>query len=85
MDRFFLSNLQVIVESSANKLNLKNWLEDGKSLMNKRKSSGPKIEPWGTPCVIGSLEEVMPLTLTYCERLSKYDRNQIFTRPRMPF
>ena len=46
MDRFFSSNLQVIVESSANKLNLKNWLEDGKSLINKRKSGGPKIEPW---------------------------------------
>ena len=50
-DIFFL-NLQVRVLSSANKVNLKNSEQLGKSLMNIRKSKGPRMDPWGTPLSI---------------------------------
>ena len=39
-----LLNLQVSVLSSANNVNLKKLLQFGKSLINIRKSNGPKIE-----------------------------------------
>ena len=42
-------NLQESVLSSANKVNLKKLEQFGKSLIKIRKSSGPRIEPWGTP------------------------------------
>jgi len=36
------------VASSANKPSLLSQ-ESGRSLINRRKSAGPKIEPWGIP------------------------------------
>ena len=46
--------------SSANKigrdLSVKNF---GKSFMYKRKSRGPKTEPWGTPCSVLAQDDVI--------------------------
>ena len=41
--------------SSANRVNLKNRLETEKSFKDNRKRIGPKIEPCGTPDVIGRI------------------------------
>ena len=38
----------------------------GRSLMYRRKSSGPRIEPWGTPEVTGSQADSVPLIITLC-------------------
>ena len=38
-----------MVVSSANILTLPEGQHAGRSLMNNRKSSGPRTEPWGTP------------------------------------
>jgi hypothetical protein len=36
----------------------------GKSLTYNRNSTGPRIEPWGTPDVTGKVGEVTPRTVT---------------------
>ena len=36
----------------------------GKSLMQIRKRSGPRISPWGTPAKIGLQDEVCPFNTT---------------------
>ena len=38
-----------MVVSSANILTLPDEQQIGRSLINMRKSSGPRTEPWGTP------------------------------------
>ena len=40
----------------------------GRSLMKMMNRSGPKIEPCGTPDVIGSELDNTPLMLTFCRR-----------------
>ena len=42
-------------------LELRQW---GKSLIYNKKSKGPRIEPWGTPHVIGKLEDKYPQYVT---------------------
>ena len=57
--------LQYNVVSSAYINILKTRLTIGKSLMYKRKSKGPKIEPWGTPIEIDFVSDLEPLYSTY--------------------
>ena len=42
------------VVSSALEINLNNFVDSGKSLMYTRNNRGPKMDPCGTPVVIGS-------------------------------
>ena len=35
------------------------------------KSKGPRIEPWGTPVVIGSAPDFTPFISTYCVQFVK--------------
>jgi len=79
-----LSNLHVRVESSANKLNLKKSLQLGKSLIKIRNRRGPKIDPCGTPCDKGRIDEEVLFTETYCLRSDKYDWNHLFGIPLIP-
>ena len=37
----------------------------GRSLIYKRKSKGPRVEPWGTPVVMPFISEVLPLTTVF--------------------
>ena len=48
--------------SSAKMINLANLDELTILLMYILKSSGPRMDPWGTPHVIGSRVEFAPLT-----------------------
>ena len=48
--------------SSAKMKNVANFDELTISLMYMIKSSGPRMDPWGTPHVIGSRVEFTPLT-----------------------
>ena len=48
--------------SSAKMKNLGNFDELTMSLVYMIKSSGPRMDPWGTPHVIGSRVEFTPLT-----------------------
>ena len=81
----WLSKEHVKVLSSANKVKLKKGLHFGKSLMWMRNKSGPNIEPWGTPTVIGAGSEVLLLTDVYCCRFDKYDSNQRYAAPLIPY
>ena len=39
---------------------------NGKSLINNRNNSGPRMDPCATPQVVICLSEIKPLTLTDC-------------------
>ena len=39
-----------------------------KSFMNKTKSKGPKMDPWGTPDRTGFEEDLTPSNTTLCSR-----------------
>mgnify|MGYP003315167793 CR=1 FL=1 len=49
--------------SSANN-RVKKSVEEGRSLINIRKSNGPSTLPWGTPQVISRKGEFLPSMLT---------------------
>ena len=51
--------------SSANNLRL-HWTLSDKSLMYFRNRGGPNIEPWGTPALILTQDELWPLRITLC-------------------
>ena len=46
---------------------------DGRSLMYKLKSSGPKMEPYGTPDNTGDHPEWQPLMTTLCRLVVRND------------
>ena len=52
--------------------------------MYNRKSSGPKIVPWGTPQHNEQLLESVPLMEHICVRFSKYDLNHWCELPYTP-
>ena len=49
-----------------------------------RKSSGPRTEPLGTPCLTFNFSESMPFMETYWDRLDRYDLNHWLEGPRIP-
>ena len=49
------------------------------------KSEGPKIDPYGTPEVIGRSFEFLYSIETNCFRLDKYERNQSFATLHIPY
>ena len=49
-----------------------------------RKRSGPRTEPCGTPCEIVLVDESNPRIDTNCERLLRYEANQLLAVPRIP-
>ncbi len=48
----------------------------GRSFMKTMKSKGPRILPWGTPCVTGLVSEIFPLNWRNCSLFCKYDFSQ---------
>ena len=57
--------------SSANKIDVRRVDTLHKSLTYSKNSVGPRIEPCGTPHVIGKKHESVPLKHTYCFLFSK--------------
>ena len=68
------------VVSSAKWTNLSTVEHLHMSLMYIKKSKGPSMEPWGTPMLIGSWDELNPFIDTYCLRLERYGliRSRLF-------
>ena len=56
-----------------NDLQLISFKENLKSFMYSKNNSRSKVEPWGTPHFMPSLEDSKPLIHTYCCRLLKYE------------
>ena len=79
--RFFPDAKSVV--SSAN-INTKSFVHKGKSLINNRNNSGPRIEPCGTPSIISSIELDTPLICTNCLRPDRYDLNHWRLVPLIP-
>ena len=69
----FMSSMELlwknIVVSSANNLVLPSGQLLCRSFMNNIKKSGPSMEPWGTPQVIGKVCDLHLSICTYCLRL----------------
>ena len=57
-----------MVVSSAKILTLPEGQHVGKSLINNRKSSGPRTEPWGTPHDIDLVADLLLSICTNCLR-----------------
>ena len=55
-----------IFVSSANKINFKTEDEYIKSLMNTKNNRGPRVDPWGTPWVMGARVETQSFTWVNC-------------------
>ena len=60
----------MMVVSSANK-SVSDCICKGRSLINNKNKSGPKIEPCGTPSVIKRVGDDLPLNWTYSCLLSE--------------
>ena len=60
-----------ILVSSANNIDMLASDTVDKSLMYIKKSNGPSIEPYGTPQLIFSVLDLLPLYVTYCFLLDK--------------
>ena len=69
------STLRKILVSSAKHATDELVTASGKSLTYRRKSTGPRILPWGTPEHTGFLEEVAPRMVTRCWRPCRYEAN----------
>ena len=52
------------------------WSLRGRSLINIKNKSGPRLDPCGTPQVIFSVSDFECLMDTFCVRVDKYDLNQ---------
>ena len=59
------------VASSANSLDSDVLIQRGKSLMKILNSSGPRMEPCGTPYLIGSNVDLLDFMQTDCVLLDK--------------
>ena len=57
--------------SSANNIDMQASDTVDKSLIYNKKSNGPNIDPCGTPQLIFSVLDTMPLYVTYCFLLDK--------------
>ena len=53
--------------------------------MYKRKSSGPKIDPWGTPLLIILLSDIVLLTTQHCVLFWRYDFNIPMALSQIPY
>ena len=62
--------------SSANILVFAWFRQHGRSLIYRRNSKGPRIEPWGTPHVIIPESDSTPFTQHFCLRSLRYEKNQ---------
>ena len=60
-------------ESSANKKQMENFVHSGRSLIKRRKRSGPKMLPWGTPLVTEQGLEMCAFIRAHCDLLQRYD------------
>ena len=56
-----------------------------KSLMNKKKSRGPRTEPSGSPVEIFKKDDVVLLCLVVCFLLERYDSNHDNSAPVIPY
>ena len=69
--------VDLILVSSAYILGVERWREDGRSCTYRRKSRGPRIDPWGTPHVIFRGDERCPCTQHNCSLSVRYDLNHL--------
>merc|ERR1712240_323425 len=61
------------VASSANRLDSDVLIERGKSFIKILKRRGPRMEPCGTPYLIGSNVDLLDFIHTDCVLLDRYD------------
>ena len=59
--------------SSAYSLAFECFRQRGRSLINIKNNSGPRIDPWGTPLVIQETSHRIPFTSLLCFLLVRYD------------
>ena len=79
LERLFCNNIASVLElitlkilvSSAKAATFESTMEEGRSLVYKRKSSGPRMEPCGTPDITGSAVDVAPRISVCCRRSFK--------------
>ena len=64
------------VVSSAYMSVLYKVMYNGRSMINIKNGSGPKMEPYGTPSIMNSSSEVVLFKHTFCFLLFKYEENQ---------
>ena len=57
----------------------------GKSLMKIMNKRGPKMDPWGTPKLIGSVHDSIRPNLTNCDLVVKYDLKKLRAFPLIPY
>ena len=70
-------------QSSANK-RTDDLMLSGRSLMNTKKRTGPRTEPWGTPDKTGTGSDSSPSSTTCCERLESHELIHLCVDPLIP-
>ena len=70
--------------SSANMLMSPYLIHSGTVFTYIRNSKGPKTDPWGTPQVVGWSVDRVPLQITLCWWLVRYEENQSSSVPEIP-
>ena len=65
------SSVEFRVVSSAYKIKLNLSLDLMISFIRTLNKKGPITDPWGTPDVMGCVEELTSPTITYCFRLDR--------------
>ena len=64
----FFIDRQSFVSSAYSAMCVSVLMPSCKSFMNKTKSMGPKMDPWGTPDRTGFKEDLTPSNTTLCSR-----------------
>ena len=70
-------------QSSANK-RTDDLMLSGRSLMNTKKRTGPRPEPWGTPDKTRTESDTWPSSTTCCERLESHELIHLCVDPLIP-
>ena len=65
-------------------MNFNSLAEFAISLIYSKKTIGPRIDPWGTPKVIGLKEEDELLIITLCTQSLRYNANQLLVLALIP-
>ena len=81
---FSLKSPKIFV-SSANKVISQFLTIVGRSLIYKSKRSGPRTDPWSTPCVVSLISNEFSENWTNCLRLERKERSNRPTVPLRPY
>ena len=52
--------------------------------MYKRNNNGPSVDPWGTPQIISTILDEIPLTSVSCVRFERYETKKSSDVPLIP-